>query len=328
MEELLRVQGLKTYYEAQSRVVPAVDDVDLTLNKGEMLGIVGESGCGKSTVARSLIGLIDRSYTKIVGGTAMFHDRDLLKLSEKEMNEVRGKQISMIFQNPLTSLNPVFTIENQIAEILKIHTGLNRRQIHERCLEMMRLVGIPAPEQRLKDYPHQLSGGMQQRVIIAIALACNPEIIIADEPTTALDVTIQAQILELIRSINRQYGTGMILITHNMGIVAQMCDRIMVMYGGVCVEQGDITQIFRNPQHPYTRGLLNAIPSIESDKEELFTIEGVVPRFSYPVTRCRFADRCDCSTETCFRSEPPIVHLTDGRQVRCHLFEEGGSLRV
>lgn len=325
MQDILTVKGLKTYYHAKSRIVPAVDDVDLTLGRGETLGIVGESGCGKSTVARSLIGLIDRSYTEIVGGEAMFHGQDLLKMKEKELNRIRGRSISMIFQNPLTSLNPVYTIENQISEVLKIHTKLNAKEIHARCVELMKLVGIPAPETRLNDYPHQLSGGMQQRVLIAIALACNPEIIIADEPTTALDVTIQAQILELIRSINRQFGTSMLLITHNMGIVAQMCDRIMVMYGGVVVEEGDVRQLFEKPMHPYTRGLLAAIPSIEEDREELFTIPGTVPRFAHPVQRCRFADRCDCASQACFQCEPPIVELDDGRKIRCHLFQKGGK---
>ena len=325
MQELLTVKGLKTYYHAMSRIVPAVDDVDLTLRRGETLGIVGESGCGKSTVARSLIGLIDRSYTEIVAGQALFHGEDLLKMKESDLNRIRGKSISMIFQNPLTSLNPVYTIENQLREVLKVHTDMSKKEIHARCLELLQLVGIPAPESRLKDYPHQLSGGMQQRVLIAIALACTPEIIIADEPTTALDVTIQAQILELIRSINRKMGMSMLLITHNMGIVAQMCDRVMVMYGGVVVEEGSIQQLFESPMHPYTQGLLAAIPSIETDREELFTIEGTVPRFSHPVTRCRFADRCDHTRDVCLQAEPPIHQMDDGRKVRCYLYKKEGS---
>ncbi len=321
----MTVRGLRTYYYTQNRVMPAVDNVDLTLSKGEMLGIVGESGCGKSTVARSLIGLIDRSYTKIEGGEAIFHGENLLKMKEKELNQIRGKSISMIFQNPLTSLNPVYTIENQISEALKAHTRMSRTQMHERCMELMKQVGIPAPESRLKDYPHQLSGGMQQRVLIAIALACNPEIIIADEPTTALDVTIQAQILDLIRSINRQFGMSMLLITHNMGIVAQMCNRIMVMYGGVVVEEGSVKLLFENPRHPYTRGLLKAIPSIENDCEELFSIEGTVPRLTHPVRCCRFSDRCDCAVQACFKSEPQMRVLDDGRKIRCHLYSGEGE---
>ncbi len=322
MERILAIRGLKTYYRAKNRIVPAVDGVDLDLEKGEMLGIVGESGCGKSTVARSVIGLIDRSYTEIAGGTAVFDGMDLLHLPPKEMNRIRGARISMIFQNPLTSLNPVYTIENQITEILSVHTDMNKEEKHRRCIELMKMVGIPAPESRLKDYPHQLSGGMQQRVLIAIALACNPDIIIADEPTTALDVTIQAQILQLIRSINREHGMSMILITHNMGIVAQMCGRIMVMYGGVCVEEGTTMEIFTSPLHPYTEGLLRAIPSIADDKEELFSIPGTVPRFTYPVSSCRFAGRCPYSERGCTESEPPLIEMENGRKVRCFRYME------
>ena len=325
-ENILSVRNLKTYYHSRRSVTPAVDGVDLTLARGEMLGIVGESGCGKSTVARALLGLYDRSYTEIADGSALFQGVDLLKLREKQLNRIRGKRISMIFQNPLTSLNPVYTVEDQIAEVLRIHEHMGAQRTHARCLELMHLVGIPAPEERLKDYPHQLSGGMQQRVLIAIALACNPDIVIADEPTTALDVTIQAQILELIRAINRKMGMGMILISHNMGIIAEMCDRIMVMYGGVTVEEGDVVTLFRTPLHPYTKGLLSAIPSIEDDREELFTIEGAVPRFAHPVTRCRFADRCGYATQACFAAEPPLVARADGRKIRCVLFPEEGDL--
>ena len=317
MENLLQVTGLKTYYHSKSGIVPAVDGVNLTLHKGEILGIVGESGCGKSTVARSIIGLLDKTYTEIAGGKAMFHGMDLLAMNAKEMNRVRGEKISMIFQNPLTSLNPVYTVENQIAEALRIHGMHDKKSIHARCLELMQLVGIPAPEERLKDFPHQLSGGMQQRVLIAIALACNPEILIADEPTTALDVTIQAQILELMRSIRDQLSMSMILITHNMGVVAEMCDRVMVMYGGVVMEEGTVSQIFLHPQHPYTQGLLAAIPSIEVNKETLFTIEGTVPRFHYPVTQCRFASRCSRRCDHCTAAEPPIVEVEPGHLVRC-----------
>ena len=321
MGELLEVKDLRTYYHAKSRIVPAVDGVDLSIGKGEILGIVGESGCGKSTVARSIIGLIDRSYTEIVSGTAIFEGKDLLKISRKEMNRIRGAEISMIFQNPLTSLSPVYTIENQIDEILRIHTDMDKARRHERCIELMHLVGIPAPEERLKDYPHQLSGGMQQRAMIAIALACNPKILIADEPTTALDVTIQAQILNLIKEINLKYGLSMILITHNMGIVAQLCSRIMVMYGGVVVEEGTTEDIFSSPKHPYTKGLLQCIPSIECDKEELFTIEGTVPRLAYPVDFCRFNDRCHYRCEKCRTKEPELFQIGNNRKVRCFLEE-------
>lgn len=325
MDILLCIEGLKTYYYSKGRVVPAVDGVDLTLARGETLGIVGESGCGKSTVARSILGLLDKSYTRIESGSILFHGKDLTKLPNREMNRIRGKQISMIFQNPLTSLNPVFTIGSQIEEILRIHEQMTNTQMNERCIELLTLVGIPAAEQRVFDFPHQLSGGMQQRVMIAIALACNPELLIADEPTTALDVTIQAQILDLIRGINKKFGTGMILITHNMGVVAEMCDRVMVMYGGVIVEEGNIKDLYEQPMHPYTQGLLAAIPSIDEDKEELFTIEGTVPRFSHPVTCCRFSDRCSKACPQCFEAEPPLIALLGGRKVRCILYEQGGD---
>lgn len=325
MENVLTVKNLKTYYYSKSKVVPAVDGVDLYLKKGETLGIVGESGCGKSTVARSIIDLLDKTYTRIEDGEVLFHGENLLKLRKREMNKIRGKKISMIFQNPLTSLNPVYNIGNQLSEILIIHEGMSKKKALEKSVELLKLVGIPAAETRLSDFPHQLSGGMQQRVIIAIALACNPEIIIADEPTTALDVTIQAQILDLITQIKEKFGMGMILITHNMGVVAEMCDRIMVMYGGVTVEEGTASDIFSSPLHPYTKGLLAAIPSIEEEKEELFTIKGNVPRFAHPVTRCRFADRCGSAFEKCTQSEPPLVTFANGHGVRCFLFEGNGD---
>ena len=326
MENILTIKNLKTYYYSKNRVVPAVDGVDLYLKKGEILGVVGESGCGKSTLARSIIGLLDKLYTRIEDGEIIFYDKDLLKLSNKELNKIRGKKISMIFQDPLTTLNPVYTIGDQISEILTIHENISKKEAFEKAVELLKLVGIPAAEMRLSDYPHQLSGGMQQRVLIAIAIACNPEIIIADEPTTALDVTVQAQILELITQIKEKFGMGMILITHNMGVVAEMCNRIMVMYGGVTVEEGTAEDIFFSPHHPYTKGLLAAIPSIEKDKEELYPIKGNVPRFTHPVTSCRFADRCDYACEKCTASEPPLINIGEQHRVRCFLFQGNGDL--
>ena len=317
MQAILHVNNLKTYYYAGNRVVPAVDGVSFTLSRGEVLGIVGESGCGKSTVARSVTGLFDRSYTRIEGGEVLFDGMDLTRQSAKTLNRIRGKKISMIFQNPLTSLNPVYTVADQITEVLLLHEGMNRRQARERALELLTMVGIPEPKARLDDFPHQLSGGMQQRVLIAIALACNPQLVIADEPTTALDVTIQAQILRLMDNIRTQFDMGMLLITHNMGVVAEMCDRVLVMYGGVVVEEADPLQLFDAPLHPYTRGLLAAIPSLEAQKETLYTIPGTVPRFSHPVTCCRFADRCPHCTGHCRTQEPPLFRTGDGRGVRC-----------
>ncbi len=316
MDEILRVDNLKVYYYSAKRVVPAVDGVSFTLKKGEILGIVGESGCGKSTVVRGIIGLIDERYTRIEAGQVLMEGKNLADLPLRELCRIRGKKISMIFQNPLSSLNPVYTIGSQIEEAILVHEKPSKAQLKERVLELLKLVHIPAPEMRYNDYPHQLSGGMQQRVLIAIALACNPQVIIADEPTTALDVTIQAQILELLRELNEKMGVGVIFITHNMGVVAEMCDEMMVMYGGVVVEKGKCEEIFENPLHPYTRGLLAAIPSIKEDKEELFSIKGQVPVFAHPVTRCRFADRCGLCEDRCLKGEPPLS-VFSGREVRC-----------
>lgn len=323
MEDILQVKDLKTYYYSKTKVVPAVDGISFSLKQGESIGIVGESGCGKSTVARTVINLLDHSYTRVEGGEVLFHGQDILKINAKEMNQIRGKKISMIFQNPLSTLNPVFTVGNQIGEVLALHNRrLSKKQLQEKSIELLKLVGIPSPEVRVHDYPHQLSGGMQQRVIIAIALACSPEIVIADEPTTALDVTIQAQILDLMKQLQEELKMGLILITHNMGVVVRMCEKILVMYGGVVVESGRTKDIFAGPSHPYTRGLLAAIPSVHEDKEELYSIPGYVPRFEHPVTQCRFSNRCSHATEKCFREEPPLAEVEEGHFSRCWLFQE------
>ena len=262
MENLLQVTGLKTYYHSKSGIVPAVDGVNLTLHKGEILGIVGESGCGKSTVARSIIGLLDKTYTEIAGGKAMFHGMDLLAMNAKEMNRVRGEKISMIFQNPLTSLNPVYTVENQIAEALRIHGMHDKKSIHARCLELMQLVGIPAPEERLKDFPHQLSGGMQQRIGIAAAMLLNPSVLFADEPTSALDVTIQKQVVEEMLMVRETFGTAIVLVTHNLGVIGAMADNVLVLKDGKTVEYGKTGDVLANPQADYTRALLAAVPRL------------------------------------------------------------------
>lgn len=318
---LLAVRRLRTYYRSNNTVVPAVDGVSFHLNKGEILGIVGESGCGKSTVARSIIHLLDKSYARIEEGEVMYRGMDLMKLSRKEWSRVRGKLISMIFQNPQSALNPVYTVGDQITEVLNVHLPLPRKKAEERVIELLRMVGIPEPESRMNNYPHEMSGGMLQRVMIAIALACHPEIVIADEPTTALDVTIQAQILALMNEIRDQLQMGMILITHNMGIVAEMCDRIMVMYGGVVVEEGKTADLFAAPSHPYTQGLLSSIPSLEEDKETLFAIPGSVPRLIAPVQQCRFAGRCAHAFRKCWESEPPLFEGEDGHRSRCWLMD-------
>lgn len=318
VEKLLEVNGLKTYYYSSEGVTPAVDGVSFSLGRGEVLGIVGESGCGKSTVARSVVGLVDKSFAKIEAGNVLYRGQDLSKISKKELCGIRGEKISMIFQDPFVSLNPVYTVENQIYEVLRVHKKISKAKARPIILNLMRRVGIPSPENRMKDYPYQLSGGMQQRIMIAIALACNPDILIADEPTTALDVTVQAQVLELINDLKEEFQMSIMLISHNMGVIAAMCDRIMIMYGGVAVEEGTGEAVFSRPLHPYTKGLLASIPSIAGDKEELYSIKGTVPTLSLPIVRCRFADRCDEATEHCLRgAEPPLRDLGNGRKVRC-----------
>lgn len=318
---ILQVRNLKTYYYSNKTTVAAVDGVDFDLKKGGVLGIVGESGCGKSTVARSLVGLLDGASAKTIDGSVLFDGEDVLKMDRNQLRKIRGKRISMIFQDPFVSLNPVYTIKNQIYEVLKVHENLPKSKADERVLELLRLVGIPHPEQRLNSYPYQLSGGMQQRVMIAIALACKPDILLADEPTTALDVTVQAQILELITRLKEENSMSIILISHNMGIVAEMCDHLLVMYGGVVVEEGSCAQVFAEPRHPYTIGLLGAIPSVAVDKEELDSIPGIVPKFTPPVVGCRFASRCKYATDRCRGEEPPLFRDDEGRGVRCWLHE-------
>ena len=321
MEPVITVKDLKTYYYSKKRAVAAVDGIDFVLRKGEVLGIVGESGCGKSTVARSLVGLLDPANARIVSGSILFEGRDLTRLGNEELRKIRGKEISMIFQDPFVSLNPVYTVGNQIYEVLKIHEHLDRKHARERVLELLNMVGIPSAESRMRDYPYQLSGGMQQRVMIAIALALRPAVLLADEPTTALDVTVQAQILDLINQLKEQRSMSILLISHNMGIVAEMCDRMLVMYGGVAVEEGTCREVFARPMHPYTRGLLGAIPSIVQDKEELDSIKGIVPVFTPPVGQCRFASRCPNVEDRCLRAEPAMRRTADGRGVRCWLYE-------
>lgn len=320
-EPILQVKDLKTYYYSQKTTVAAVDGVDFSLEKGSVLGIVGESGCGKSTVARSLVGLLDHANSRTVAGSVIFDGRDVLQMDKEELRQIRGKRISMIFQDPFVSLNPVYTIKDQIYEVLKVHENLPKAQADERVLELLRLVGIPHPELRLNSYPYQLSGGMQQRVMIAIALACQPEILLADEPTTALDVTVQAQIMELISKLKEEREMSIILISHNMGIIAEMCDQMLVMYGGVVVEEGSCKQIFAAPKHPYTIGLLGAIPSVAVDKEELDSIPGIVPKLTPPVVGCRFASRCAHANDRCRAQEPPIFPVEEGHGARCWLHE-------
>ncbi|HRE40129.1 MAG TPA: ABC transporter ATP-binding protein [Ignavibacteria bacterium] len=318
MSKLLEVKNLKTYFYTDDGVSKAVDDVSFNLEKGETLGIVGESGCGKSVTSLSIMRLIATPPGKIAGGEILFKGRDILKISEKEMREIRGNDISMIFQEPMTSLNPVFTCGNQIEEVLILHQNISKQDAKQKAIDMLKLVGIPAPEQRYNEYPHQLSGGMRQRVMIAIALACNPEILIADEPTTALDVTVQAQILELIEKLQRDLGMGVLIITHDLGVIAEVSDKVCVMYASKVAEYGDVKDIFKNPKHPYTIGLMNSIPkSTDSKKSKLATIEGTVPAATHYPQGCHFCTRCVFALEKCWKEEPPIEKVSNNHTVAC-----------
>jgi len=309
--ELLQIKGLKTYFFTDEGIARAVDDVSLTLSQGQTLGVVGESGCGKSVTALSIMRLIPQPPGKIVGGEIFFAGRgDLIRLPEHEMRKIRGNEISMIFQEPMTSLNPVFRIGNQIAEAIQLHQRVSKKEALDRSTEMLKIVGIPSPEKRVKDYPHQLSGGMRQRVMIAMALSCNPKLMLADEPTTALDVTIQAQILDLMNKLKEEVGTSIILITHNLGVIAEMAQNVSVMYAGVVVETADVRTLFAEPLHPYTVGLLTSIPRVDRDvgkKTRLNTIAGIVPSLLDLPVGCRFSDRCPHVHEPCRKWEPPLA---------------------
>ena len=316
-EPILEVKGLKTYFYTEEGVVPAVDGLDFTLHNGETLAIVGESGCGKSVTSLSILGLIPNPPGKIIDGSIVYHGEDLCKISEKRMRQIRGKEISMIFQEPMTSLNPVFTIGRQIMESLLFHGEKDKKRARERAIEMLRLVGIPDPEKSMERYPHQISGGMRPRVMIAMALSCQPNILIADEPTTALDVTIQAQILRLIGDLRKKLGTAIILITHDLGIVAQTAENVLVMYGGQAVEYSDVKSIYKQPLHPYTVGLLKSIPKLHDQQKRLYNIKGSIPSPKEFPEGCRFSPRCEECMEICRTKKPELVSLPDGRRVRC-----------
>lgn len=320
MNHVLEVKGLRTYFYTEDGVAKSVDGVDFSLGKGKTLGIVGESGCGKSVTSLSVMRLVAEPVGKIVGGEMLFEGRNLLAMTEKEMRAIRGNRISMIFQEPMTSLNPVFTVGNQINEVLKLHQGMTTAEATLRSIEMLKLVGIPLPEKRVHEYPHQLSGGMRQRVMIAMALACNPMLLIADEPTTALDVTIQAQILELMKDLKERLGTAIMLITHDLGVVAEVADEVMVMYAGKVVEHGPVAEIFAKPMHPYTQGLLASIPDIDVEVDVLETIEGLVPNVYDMPPGCRFEPRCKHAMPICAQTQPALVE-TNGHKVRCFLYD-------
>lgn len=324
MGHLLEVKDLRTHFPTRAGLVRAVDEVSFHLDRGELLGLVGESGCGKSITALSLIRLI-APPGKIVSGEIFFDGKDLLKLSESEMRQMRGDDIGMIFQDPMTSLNPVYTIGEQIAEALRLHQKLSRKEAKQAAIEAMREVSIPDPARRVDDYPHQLSGGMRQRVMIAMALACNPKLLIADEPTTALDVTIQAQILELLNELRKQRDLAVLLITHDLGVVAEVADRVAVMYTGRIVEESPVGELFARPKHPYTEGLLRSVPKLTSEyvakNERLETIEGTVPRPTDLPPGCHFAPRCSHRMPRCTEGEIPLYELEGEVEVRCVLFD-------
>ncbi len=322
-KSLLSVKDLKTYFYTKDGVVKAVDGIDFEINKGETLGMVGESGCGKSVSALSVMRLLPMPPAKIMDGKIYLKERNILKISELAMRKIRGRNISMIFQEPMTSLNPVHTIGEQISEAIRLHQELNKKESQEKTLEMLKLVEIPESSRRLKEYPHQMSGGMRQRVMIAMALSCNPELLIADEPTTALDVTIQAQILDLIGKLQKELGTSVLIITHDLGVIAEMADRVMVVYAGKAIESADVGEIFRNPRHPYTRALLKSLPRLDMDREvKLEVIRGMVPdALSFPAG-CRFHPRCSFVKKKCRRDEPMLVDAIDGHQVRCWRHDE------
>ncbi len=320
MKELLRIEDLRTYFFTEQGVVKAVDGVDLSVNTSQTIGLVGESGCGKSMTALSILGLVPSPPGKIVSGKILFEGTDLVTLGEAEVLRIRGNRISMVFQEPMTSLNPVFTVGEQIAEVFCYHTDLPKRERHLRAVDILKQVGIPSPERRFFDYPHQLSGGMRQRVMIAMALALSPTLLIADEPTTALDVTIQAQILELIDALKKEHTMSMVLITHDLGVVSEVAEQLFVMYAGTIVEAGPVKYIFDTPLHPYTQGLLKALPALGSGGKALYTIPGNVPRLSEIPAGCRFSPRCPYVFDICKREEPPMFRQDAAGLVKCWLF--------
>ncbi|MEL6840101.1 MAG: ABC transporter ATP-binding protein [Pseudomonadota bacterium] len=325
---VLDVQDLKTVFRTRAGEVHAVNDVSFSLKPGELLGVVGESGSGKSVTMMSLLGLLPSPPADVRNGSVTFDGQDLLKINQEKLRSVRGGKIGFVFQDPMTSLNPVFTVGVQIAEPLRKHMGMNKRQATQRAQELLELVGIPDARRRLDDYPHQFSGGMRQRVMIAIALACDPKVLIADEPTTALDVTIQAQILELMKELREKLGMAVIWITHDLGVIAGIADRVMVMYGGQVVEHAPVQELFGNPQHPYTRALLKTIPTIHGERAARLTvIEGQPPLMVGPPTACPFRARCDVAFDRCARENPPRYDVGHGHDAACFFDARTGAPR-
>ncbi|SDK71001.1 ABC transporter ATP-binding protein [Natronincola ferrireducens] len=328
-KEIIKVNNLKTYFYLSTGIVKAVDGVSFRINEGETLGIVGESGSGKSVTASSIMRLVANPIGRIVDGEILFEGKDLLKLKEKEMLSIRGKEISMIFQDPMTSLDPVFTIGQQIMEVIKIHQNVSDKEVKKIAVEALNMVGIPEAEKRLNSYPHEFSGGMRQRVIIAMAIVCKPKMIIADEPTTALDVTVQAQVLDLLKDLQRQLGTSILMITHNLGVVWDICDKVMVMYAGKTVEYADARTLYSNPRHPYTLGLLNSMPKLSDDPDKPLTvIPGGPPDLKLTGNACNFYNRCAYAQDICQEKDPQLLEVNENHFVACHFQTETKSLKI
>lgn len=321
MEPLLKVENLVTCFNTKKGIVKAVDGVSFEIEAGKILGIVGESGCGKSVTSLSIMRLLPDQIGKVTDGSIVFDGKELIKLSEKEMVKIRGNKMAMIFQDPMTSLDPVMTIGRQLEETILAHENISRGEAAEKSLEMLKKVNIPMPEYRMKEYPHQLSGGMRQRIMIAMGLLCNPALLIADEPTTALDVTIQAQILDLMKKLRDDFNTAIILITHDMGVVADMADKILVMYAGRVMEEAGALELYENPCHPYTKALLQSIPRLDKNVERLYSIKGAVPSPHNMPNGCKFCERCECSEAICREKEPELFNVR-GHKVRCWLFAD------
>ncbi|WP_342573098.1 ABC transporter ATP-binding protein [Solibacillus sp. FSL K6-1781] len=321
--KLLEVSGLSTFFHTERGKVQALKNISFHVKEGEILGVVGESGCGKSVTSQSILRLYDEKHLVEYNGAISFRDKNLLELPMKEMEHIRGNNISMIFQDPLSSLDPVYTIGSQISQVLRTHKKISKKEALEKAIELLKLTGIPSPEKRVHQYPHQLSGGMQQRVMIAIALACEPKLLIADEPTTALDVTIQAQILELIQELNEKMDMGIMLITHDLGVVAEVCSRVIVMYLGQVVEEADVKSLFNNPLHPYTKGLIQSIPKMDGDRsKDLYVIQGNVPSLENAPKGCGFSTRCPFATDKCRQENPELTTLSNQQKVRCWHYAE------
>jgi peptide/nickel transport system ATP-binding protein len=319
---LLEVKNLETAFLINGEYYNAVDDVSFQVKRKQILGVVGESGCGKSVMSLSIMGLLPKNNSKICAGEIIFEGRNIEQLNEDELNKIRGKEISMIFQEPMTSLNPVFTIGSQIQEVFLNHMNISKKEARQKSIELLKSVGISRPESVVDEYPHQLSGGMRQRVMIAMAIACQPKLLIADEPTTALDVTVQAQILELLKEIQKMNDMSVILITHDLGVVAEMCDEVIVMYAGKIVERADVESLFYHPKHPYTKLLMSSIPRLDEDVEQLSSIKGIVPSLvNMPRLGCRFADRCPNALPECKQVTPQLAEAEKGHEVACLLYE-------